>query len=128
MTLAYVTLYEVKQHLNIMDTDDTQYEYLNMLIASASAIVKNHMGDKSVYQAARNADDEPELDSNFEPVLDSVVGAPTIIDVRYEIKSAVLLLIGELYLNREGAGNFRNGMLPVSVAAILYPLRDPQLK
>jgi len=126
--LEYVTIDEVKRHLNIVPTDYTHDDYLRSLIYAASAMVKNHLGNKSVYIADRGEDDDVELDSNFEPILESFGDAPTVEQVRNEVKVAVLLLIGELFLNREGAGNFERGYLPAPVAAILYPLRDPQVK
>lgn len=126
--MEYVTLEDVKRHLQIVETDETQDEYLRLLIFSASAIVKNYLKHSSAYQALLDDDDEPTLDSNFEPVLDSFSSGITPDKVRYEVRVAVLLMIGELYLNREGGGNYSNGTLPPAVSAILYPLRDPQLK
>lgn len=129
-TFAYVELAEAKRQLRIVLTDSTQDDHLYDLIFAASAIVKNYMGDKSVYQPVFDNDDEPvEQDSNYEPVLESYTEGTLSksLTVRPEVKQAVLVLISELFKNREGDGNFDGNYLPATVRAILYPLRDPAL-
>lgn len=123
----YCTIDEAKRQVRVPLTDTTQDDHLNQLIYSASAMVKNYMGDKSVYQAELDEDDEPELDSNLEPELESFTdsNAEKHQRVRPEVKQAVLVLIAELFRNREGEGNFDGNYLPATVRAILYPLRDP---
>jgi hypothetical protein len=126
--LEYCTLEEAKSQLRIPFADSTQDSHIEQLIYAASQMVKNYMGDKSVYQAVYGDDDEPlERDSNYEPILESFSDQPRAERVRYEVKQAVLILISELYRNREGDGNFDGNYLPSPVRAILYPLRDPAL-
>jgi len=129
-TFKYTTLLEAKRQLRVVETDTTQDDHINQLILSASSMVKNYMGDKSVYEPALDEDDEPvQLDSNYEPILESFGDSNTAKHerVRPEVKQAVLILISELFKNREGDGNFEGNYLPATVRAILYPLRDPAL-
>jgi hypothetical protein len=125
---AYITLNDAKRQCNIVLTDTRHDVLLETYISAASAMVKNHLGDKSVYQAPLDDDDEPELDSNFEPILQSFDSVEIVDRVRPEVKVAVAMLVAELFRNREGEGNFHRGYLPDPIAAILYPIRDPQLK
>lgn len=130
MALQYVTLTEAKAQVSVFAADSSHDTYLTHLIHAASAAVKNYLGDKSVYRAALDDDDEPDLDSNFEPILESFDSATQPEKVRDEVKHAVLLLIGEWFRNREGMGSgyAEGGYLPLPVRALLMPLRDPQLK
>jgi len=125
--LAYTNLEEVKRHLRIPLADDYDDDYIQHLIYGASAAIKNYMGDKSVYRAALDEDDEPELDSNYEPILDSFASQTPDEKIRDEVKHAVLLLIGEWHRYRDGGGNITDNYLPAPVRALLYPLRDPQV-
>ena len=123
--IAYVTLAQAKQHVQV---DDSYHdEYLQHLIYAASAAVKNHLGDNSAYRAALDDDDEPAYDSNYEPVLADLSGMTQDERARPEVKHAVLLLVGEWFRNREGEGGGYDaaGYLPRPVQALLYPLRDP---
>ena len=124
-TLKYVTLQEVKWQLEIVESDTRHDGLLNMYIEAASASVKNHLKSLSVYLPAYGDDDEPELDSNYEPELQSFDSTVVTEQVRPEVKHAVLMLVASWFLNREGMGE---GGLPPAVQAVLYPLRDPQLK
>jgi hypothetical protein len=129
-TFKYCTLAEAKYQLRVPAVDVTQDEHIDRLILAASAMVKNYMGKFSVYQAALDDDDEPiERDSNYEPELESFGDSNTEKHqrVRPEVKQAVLVLVAELFRNREGDGNFDGNYLPATVRAILYPLRDPAL-
>lgn len=129
-TFKYCTLAEAKRQLRIPTADTTQDEHINQLILAASHMVKNYMADFSVYQVALDDDDEPvERDSNYEPVLESFGDSNLEKDQRVlpEVKQAVLVLVAELFRNREGDGNFEGNYLPATVRAILYPLRDPAI-
>lgn len=127
-SFRYCKLDEAKAQLRIVLSDTSQDAHIDQLILSASAMVKNYMGDKSVYMPALDDDDEPlELDSNYEPVLESFDSATKDEMVRPEVKQAVLILVSELYRFREGDGNFDGNYLPATVRAILYPLRDPAI-
>lgn len=123
--IQYVTLDEVKRELGIPIDFVGEDDRLELNIYAASAIVKNHLGSKSAYSAALDEDDEPELDSNFEPIVESFTGEP-VTQVRWEVKAATLLLMR--YMRYEPTALGDGGYLPGPVAAILYPLRDPQLK
>lgn len=124
--IRYVDLDQVKNELNIPLTDTYRDSQLDLLISAASGIVKNHLGSKSAYQAARDEDDEPELDSNYEPILESFSNE-RINFVRPEVKQATLMLIRALESGDDS--QFGNGThLPPGVKAVLYHLRDPQLK
>lgn len=123
MSLAYVTLEEAKWHLRVSDT--LHDSHIEILIGSASGAVKSYIKTASAYEYERGADDEYLLDSNDEYILDSDSNGNI---VKPEVKSAVLLLIGEWFLNREGAGaEYVHMVLPAPVLALLYPLRDPTL-
>lgn len=131
MSFAYATLEEAKRQVNVVVSDTYHDAYLTQLIFAASAAVKNHLGDKSAYQADLNDDDEPAaFDSNWEPLLESFDSATKSESVRYEVKQAVLFLVGEWFRNRDGNGaNYGpNGELPKPVVALLAPLRDPALQ
>jgi hypothetical protein len=49
--------------------------------------------------------------------------------LRYEVKAAVLLLVGYFFKDRDNDKNheYEQGYLPRPVTALLYPLRDPAL-
>jgi hypothetical protein len=126
MALAYVTLAEAKAHCRVdFSDDDGQFA---LFIYAASAAVKNYLKNGSAYEPIRNDDDYPELDSDGWPevFLDSDLDKT----VRYEVKAAVLILIGEWYKNREAeqGGDIGHGYLPGPVVNLLYPLRDPAFK
>jgi hypothetical protein len=126
--LAYITLEDAKRQCSIVTTDTRHDDLLMLYINAASQMVKNHLGDKSVYRPPLDDDDEPEYDSNWEPILQSFDSVEIVDRVRPEVKVAVCMLVAELFRNREGEGSFERGYLPAPVASILYPLRDPQLK
>lgn len=122
--LEYVTVDDVKFQLGIPITDTYHDERIELEIQAASGMVKNYLGSKSVYQTPRDDDDDFEVDSNFEPIIESFTGEP-ITMVRPEVKKAVLLVVHYWW---NGSEIEEVSMLPMSVRAILYPLRDPQLK
>ncbi|UJF37673.1 phage gp6-like head-tail connector protein [Pseudomonas aeruginosa] len=128
--MMLVTLQEASDHLR-RDTDYDDAD-LTLKIHAASAAVMNYLKrDSLAYEPERDSSGEVVRDSNGWPVpmLDSS-GNPA---VRFEVKAAVLLMLGELYKNREGeqGGEIPTqwgfGYLPRPVVALLYPLRDPAL-
>lgn len=124
--LMYVDINDAKRELGIALSDDYRDQQILMLIQAASGMIKNHLGDKSVYQAARDDDDDVSFDSNFEPVLEEQAGDRRAF-VRPEVRQATLMLVRTLEAKDDAA--FGDGThLPPGVKAILYPLRDPQLK
>lgn len=115
--MMLVTLQEASEHLRRDTTDDDQD--LTLKIRAASAAVRRYLKDVSPY----------ERDSNGDVVVDSS-GDP---EVLFEVRAAVLLLLGELYKNREGEQGgeiptqWGYGYLPRPVVALLYPLRHPSM-
>lgn len=123
--MMYVTLERAKAHLNMdHDEDDTLIE---AYVQAASGAVKNYLKSGSPYEVERDSNDDPILDSNGDPEYirdsndDKVVAAV--------VQSAVLLLIGHFYKDRDENPNgaFEAGYLPKPVTALLYQLRDPAL-
>ena len=120
MALEFVSLAEAKAHLRVThDMDDAD---IRLKLRAASGAIKNYMGEFSVYEPDRNADDDPLLDSNWEPV---VAGETTgTKEVRWEVRAATLILMQKLY---DQEYQFDPGHLPPEVTALVYPLRDPAL-
>lgn len=115
--MMLVTLQEASDHLR-RDTDDDDAD-LELKIGAASAAVRRYLKDASPYELDSNGD--VEVDSNGDPV------------VLFEVRAAVLMLLGELYKNREGEQDgeiptqWGYGYLPRPVVALLYPLRHPSM-
>jgi len=125
----YITLEEAKYQCNIMLTDTRHDARLNLYIEAASEAVKNHLKGLSVYQRELGDDDEPtELDSNFEPILESFADQPADERVRPTVKLAVMMLVAFHFNDSEGMSLSPDMSLPPAVQALLNPLRDPQLK
>lgn len=125
MTLEYISLEEAKDLCGVQHA--AHDDLIESLIEAGSSIVKNYMGNFSVYQAERNADDDYIVDSNYEPVINPDSTGDLV--VKAEIKLAVKLLV-EGYYRRDPLflGSMSNGRLPPHIETILYPLRDPALK
>ena len=120
MALEFVSLAEAKAHLRVThDMDDAD---IRLKIKAASGAIKNYMGDKSVYEPDRNLDDDPLLDSNWEPIVAGETTGTTV--VRWEVRAATLIMIQKLY---DQEYDFEPGYLPPEVTALVYPLRDPAL-
>lgn len=115
--MMYVTLDMAKDHLEV--DHDERDDLITAYIEAASSAVKNYLKSASAYEPARDEDDNPLPD----PV------DPEDREVRYEVRAAVLLMVGYLFRNRdENPENaFVRGYLPAPVTALLYPLRDPAL-
>ena len=109
--MVLVTLTRAKKHLNLLHDDDD--EIVGVYLAAAETIITEYI-DRVIYG----------------PVDDSPPGAPpsdddgTAIEVTPAIQAAVLLLMAELYENRE-ADPESNGdaVLPRTVRALLAPYR-----
>lgn len=107
--MMLVTLDEALRQLNQPVDQDQE---ITLFIHAASGAVLNYLKSGADYFL-----DSAGLvitDSNDEPV-----GVP------YEVKAAVLILVGYLYRNRDTNDGFEPGYLPAPVTALLYPLRDP---
>lgn len=115
--MMLVTLQEASDHLRRDTTDDNAD--LELKIRAASAAVLRYLKDASPYERDSNGD--VVVDSNGDP------------EVLFEVRAAVLLMLGELYKNREGEQGgeiptqWGYGYLPRPVVALLYPLRHPSM-
>jgi len=114
-----VTLEQAKDHLQMdHDADDAD---ITLKIHAASGAVVNYLKSSA----------DPYFDSSGNVITDSS-GDP---EVPFEVKAATLILVAEMYKNREGLTEdpiggaaqitYGYGYLPRSVVALLYPLRDP---
>jgi hypothetical protein len=123
--MMYVTLELAKNHLN-MDHDEDDF-LIGAYARAASAAVKNYLKSASPYQYELDADDSPVYDTNGDLVY--VIDTSGDRVVRDEVQSAVLILIGHLYRDRDGneGSAYEQGYLPKPVTALLYPLRTPAL-
>ncbi|MDY1146664.1 head-tail connector protein [Pseudomonas aeruginosa] len=124
--MMYVTLERAKAHLN-MDHDEDDI-LIEAYVQAASGAVKNYLKSGSPYELGRDSNDNPVLDSNGDPTYELDSNGDKI--VRAEVQSAVLLMVGHLYKDRDENPDsaFEQGYLPKPVTALLYPLRDPALR
>lgn len=108
--MMLVSLEQASEHLR-RDLDDEDEQDLRLKIESASELVIEYIKDSA------NA---------F-----IVDGAVVPEKVPERVKAATLLLLGDLYKNREGTFDnyvpdaYGYGYLPRAVVALLYPLRIP---
>lgn len=124
--MMLVTLQQASDHLRRDTTADDSD--LTLRIHAASGAVMNYLKSSSPY--------ELEVDSNGAPILDSSGRVIPVLDsnqlplVRWEVKAAVLLMVGYLYRLRDDNQDtaFERGYLPMPVTALLYPLRHPALQ
>lgn len=129
-----VTLKEAAGHLRL-DVDSDGYPDpdlvdigdLELKVAGASAAVLNYLKSANLWELARDSNGEIIYDSNGDPEY-AYDSAGKIL--RYEVRAAVLLMLGFLYRDRDDnrEGSFDRGYLPMPVTALLYPLRDPALR
>lgn len=112
--MMLVTLEQASAHLRRDTTEDDAD--LTLKIEAASGMVVDYIGDFA----------DTFLDSAGDPIEDSngVICPP-------KVQSAVLMLIGYLYRERDGSmehtvpSQYGYGYLPLGVTALLYPLRKP---
>jgi hypothetical protein len=116
--MMLVSLEAASAHLR-RDTTDDDSDLLLKIRAASSAVVR-YLGDgASMF-----------LDSNGNPDEQS---DGVVVDVPDDIQIATLLLIGDLYSNREGVqegqvdAQFGYGYLPTHVISLLYPYRTPTI-
>lgn len=107
-----VTLDQASEHLRRDTTDDDAD--LTLKIEAASKAVITFLKSGATF-----------LDSQGDVPLDSS-GIPVVPE---DIKAATLVLIGILYRDRDGQemDKWKQGYLPFTVTALLYPYRDPAL-
>lgn len=119
-----VTLQQASDHLRRDTTDDNSD--LTLKIKAASGAIKNYLKDSDLLY-------EYSLDSAGEKVF--VLDSAGDKIVRDEVKSAVLILIGNLYIDRDGdaytKGDYSerlgNESLPKTIHWLLDPIRKPTL-
>lgn len=111
-----VSLQQASDHLRRDTTDDNND--LTLKIQAASQAVLNYIDEQSFL----NSSGQPDYDSAGNPQ-----------NVPYPIQAAVLLILGDLYADRDGQ-NFRDGgshprlgdiILPRAVHFLLDPYRIP---
>lgn len=122
--VAYVTLAEAKEYSRIQHSAlDTT---ISTLIEAKSAAVKNYLGNFSPYEGERNDDDDYVLDSNYEPEPKLDSNGNQI--VKPEVKVAVLIEVDRDINFKKAPIAAQTNYLSDAATALLYPLRDPQLK
>lgn len=92
----YLKLYQVKKHLNIDDDFTEDDEYLVDLIHVAEAVIQKHIDDNLKEVAEANGGELPS-----------------------PLAQAMLLLIGDLYANRESVAYTSVSELPLSYKYLL---------
>src|SRR5690554_824373 len=93
-----ITLEEAKDHLLVdHDADDTDIE---RKIQEASEAVMTYLDGSPIGQPVRN--EQGAIQRNEDGEIIYMRDAEDELIVRYEIKAAVKLLVGELYKHREG--------------------------
>lgn len=108
-----VTLAQAKAHLRV----DTDYE-------DADLELKVQAASLACWRYIRDGAAGDWIDTAGVPIEDSagiVFGAPE------DVKAATLLLVADLYREREGANTteWEHGFLPVACRTLLYPYRMP---
>lgn len=122
--MELITLEEAKAHLQV-DYDDDDVEISNKLQEATSAVL-TYLNGAPIGQPERDEQGAVVRDEEGEIVYlrdgDDLV-------VRYEIKAAVKLMLGELYKHREAEqdgevpSQYGYGYLPRPVVGLLFPLR-----
>ena len=123
--MMLVTLAQAKAQIEV-DHSDSDTLITGYILAASSA-VKNYLKAGSVFEPERDADFNPVLDSNGDPVyLEDSSGDKVI---SYVVQAATLILVAYQFKDRDNnaAGEFEAGYLPKPVTALLYPLRDPAI-
>ena len=121
-----ITLEEAKAHL-LVDHDDDDIDIERKLQEASSAIL-SYLDGSPIGQPKR--DEQGAILRTPEGEVDYLRDDDDLV-VRYEIKAAVKLLLGELYKHREAEqdgeipSQHGYGYLPRPVVALLYPLRKP---
>lgn len=127
-----VTLEQAKDHLRV-DTDDGDSD-LTLKIHAASNAVLNYMGSSGVsYEYLLDTAGDVFYDTSGDPVylLDSA-GEKVVLP---EIQAAVLIMLGVIYIDRDGQDFVEGGnsqslgelTLPRTVKWLLDPLRRPRV-
>jgi hypothetical protein len=123
--MMLVTLQQASDHVR-RDTNADDAD-LTLKIHAASGAVLNYLKSGSPYELERNSSGVIVEDSAGRPIpVTDSNGDPVVL---FEVRAAVLLMVGYLYrLRDDNEGKaFEPGYLPAPVTALLYPLRDPAL-
>jgi hypothetical protein len=114
-----VTLAEASDHLR-RDTADDAAD-LTLKIHAASGAVLNYLKGANRFVQEVDGEGNPVFDDDGKPVYTT--------EVLFEVKAAVLLMVGYLYKDRDNDKDheYEQGFLPRPVTALLYPLRTPAL-
>lgn len=121
-----ITLEEAKAHL-LVDHDDDDTD-IKRKLQEASAAVLTYLDGAPIGQPQR--DEQGAILRNETGSIEYLRDGEQLV-IRYEVKAAAKLLLGELYKHREAEqdgeiqGYYGYGYLPRPVVALLYPLRKP---
>lgn len=121
-----ITMEEAKAHL-LVDHDDDDSD-IERKLQEASAAVLTYLDGAPIGQPKR--DEQGDIVRTEDGDIEYLRDGDELV-IRYEIKAAVKLLLGELYKHRETeqggeiANQYGYGYLPRPVVALLYPLRKP---
>lgn len=129
--MQLVTLQEASDHLR-RDTSDDDSDLLLKVRAASTAVITYLGSGKNLFEPEYDADGNIVTDTSgsYIPATDSSGNKI----VRFDVKAATLLLIGEFYKNREAEqdgpidAQYGYGYLPRPVVALLYPLRTPAVR
>lgn len=126
--MMLITLQEAKDHLRAdHDYDDAD---ITLKIKSASSAVLQYLKGSPIGEPERDEQGKEQTDSNGQVIYQYDSNG---LIIRWQIKAAVCLLLGEFYKNRDATQDgevqpqWGYGYLPRPVIALLYPLRDPAL-
>lgn len=124
--LMLVTLQQASDHVR-RDTDDDDADLI-LKIKAASMAIRNYLKDYMLVYI-------PATDIHGRQIYDSADEAVYVEDssgnyiVREEIQNAVLILIGMLYIDRDGNayidGKFSNRLDSISLPTVVHWLLDP---
>lgn len=124
--MKLITLEEAKAHL-LVDHDEDDVDIERKLLEASSAVL-TYIDGAPIGQPMRDEQGAIVRDENGE--VEYLRDGNELV-VRYEIKAAVKLLLGELYKHREAEqdgelpSQYGYGYLPRPVVALLYPIRKP---
>lgn len=97
---------EVKRHLHILDDDDFHNDDLELKIRQASAVVMQHIKLSAIPES---------WITNH---------SPETVELPWDVHAATMLMVGELFLNRESASA---NVLSDTCKDLLRAYRDPTL-
>lgn len=121
-----ITLEEAKAHL-LVDHDDDDLD-IERKLQEASSAVLTYLDGAPIGQPQR--DEQGAIVRTADGDIEYLRDGDSLV-IRYEVKAAVKLLLGELYKHREAEQGgevphqYGYGYLPKPVVALLYPLRKP---